>query len=293
MKQITKNLTEEQIKALYDEGYQFIYLYRFADGKTYVGQSHKGAYRYGYPSVYREGNPEMYEAMRQGFFKEILCFTNNAMEADQLEDYYIQKYNSIENGYNRQSGGKSGYIVSDEIKKKISDSNRGKVISEETRKKISEANKGKKSYWYGKHHSEETRKKISESRKGENNPMYGKKGELSPSFGRIHTEESRKKMSEARIGKYTRENSPSAKKVKLIDLETLEEKIYDCIKDILDDYPEFNYNSLRSALMKQSKYQKRYKLEYADSDHINNTVNSDQVTININFYVQNRNSQNS
>ena len=47
--------------------------------------------------------------------------------------------------------------ISEETRKKISDSKKGKHLSEETKKKISESKKGK-------YHSEETKKKISDSR---------------------------------------------------------------------------------------------------------------------------------
>lgn len=39
-----------------------------------------------------------------------------------------------------------------------------------------------KSYWKDRKHSEEAKKKISEARIGEKNPMFGRKGELSPTY---------------------------------------------------------------------------------------------------------------
>ena len=57
-------------------------------------------------------------------------------------------------------------------------------ISEEQKRKISESMKGEKAYWFGKHHTEETRRKISEAGKG-----------------RYCSPETRRKMSLARIGK--------------------------------------------------------------------------------------------
>ena len=50
----------------------------------------------------------------------------------------------------------------------------GFIQSEETRRKQSEAKKGKNHPNYGKTLSEKTRKKLSEKNKGENNPRYGK-----------------------------------------------------------------------------------------------------------------------
>lgn len=53
-------------------------------------------------------------------------------------------------------------------------------------------------------HSKETRAKISLSLKGifagSKNPMFGKRGELSPSFGRHHSEETKAKLREQKLG---------------------------------------------------------------------------------------------
>ena len=69
--------------------------------------------------------------------------------------------------------------MSDETRRKISESLKGKQHSEERRKKISESLKGNQNM-KGKHHSADTCKKISEANKG-----------------RHLSEEQRKKMSEA------------------------------------------------------------------------------------------------
>lgn len=45
--------------------------------------------------------------------------------------------------------------------------------------------------------SEETKVKMSEAQKGEKSHMFGKKGELSPSFGRVVSEESKQKQKES------------------------------------------------------------------------------------------------
>ena len=85
---------------------------------------------------------------------------------------------------NMQHAWKTGLcVVTEEIRKKNSESNKGKIRSEETLRRMSEAQKGK-------HHTEEAKKKMSEHTKGEFNPMYGKH----------HTEETRRKISEAHKG---------------------------------------------------------------------------------------------
>ena len=74
--------------------------------------------------------------------------------------------------------------MSEEVRKKISESLKGKQFSEETRRKLSDANKGKTL-------SEEARKKMSDA----------KKGKPAPNKGIPMSEEARKKMSDAKKGK--------------------------------------------------------------------------------------------
>jgi hypothetical protein len=81
--------------------------------------------------------------------------------------------------HNRTNGGDgvSGAVVSDETKRKISETLKGITHSEESRRKMSEAHKGKT-------HSEESRRKISETLKG-----------------KTLSEETKRKLSEVRKGK--------------------------------------------------------------------------------------------
>jgi hypothetical protein len=130
---------------------------------------------------------------------------------------------------NKTNGGDgaSGYICSEETRKKISEVNKGRIFSEEHRKKISESLKGRifseehrkklrislkgKTGFPGmlnKTHTEKTKEKMSEVRKGDKNHFYGKshseetKRKMSEANkGKTHTEEARKKMSEANKGR--------------------------------------------------------------------------------------------
>ena len=86
-----------------------------------------------------------------------------------------------EKGYNKDSGGTSGYQFSDEVKEKISIANSGEnhwnygnTTPDETRKKISESHKGKTGNcgFEGNKHSEKSKRKISKATKGKNNPNY-------------------------------------------------------------------------------------------------------------------------
>ena len=64
-----------------------------------------------------------------------------------------------------KSSPRKGVTISNETKKKISESLKGKVRSEESRRKISEALKGHHGFWKGKHPTDETRIKMSEAAK--------------------------------------------------------------------------------------------------------------------------------
>ena len=92
-------------------------------------------------------------------------------------------------------------------------------VSEETKKKMSESHMGHIGAMTGKNHSEETKKKMSESRKGEGNSFYGRThsvetkenhsaimkgrfaGENNPFYGKTHSSETKNKISESRLGK--------------------------------------------------------------------------------------------
>jgi hypothetical protein len=121
-----------------------------------------------------------------------------------MESYYIDKYDSLCNGYNLTLGGDGscGWKPSEETKRKISKSKKGKLV-------------GSENPFYGKNHSEEARQKMTGSRyncRGKNHHMYGKKhskevkmkiGAASKgrNVGRKHTETAKNKIRMAHLGK--------------------------------------------------------------------------------------------
>ena len=134
---------------------------------------------------------------------------------DIREIAWIKHYNSLDtkNGYNLQSGGTVLHRLSEETKKKISQTMKAiaqkrpssyyKKHSEETKAKMSkimtELAKNRPSSYYQKA-SEETKKKMSLVRQGKNNPFYGK----------THTPEAREKLRLVNLGK--KRSSESIKK---------------------------------------------------------------------------------
>ena len=97
-------------------------------------------------------NTPFYNAIRkygaQEWLLSILCECQTSNEAKEKEIYFIEKFDSYNNGYNATLGG---------------DGNNGLIMSEESNKKRSEALKGKpKNYdrMHGKKHTDETLAKM-------------------------------------------------------------------------------------------------------------------------------------
>ncbi len=101
----------------------------------------------------------------------------NEKKSFELERKRISKI-GIGNLCNCNRGGYGGYnlYVTDETRKKMSESLKGKIFSEEHKRKLSEAKKGNKNM-LGKIRSEESKRKISESQMGNTNGR-GNKGTI-------------------------------------------------------------------------------------------------------------------
>ena len=85
-----------------------IYKFTFSDGKTYIGQTKekiedrwKNGEGYKGQDVYVPIVLEGWDNIK----KEILHTNLTAEQADKLEKFYIKKFNSKNNGYNRTDGG--------------------------------------------------------------------------------------------------------------------------------------------------------------------------------------------
>ena len=165
----------------------------------------------------------------QNFYWEDIDIADSEEELNAKEREYILINNSYENGYNMTLGGEGrfGFKTSEETKSKLSKVNKveknwnyGKHWSEEVKRKVSETEKGKKlsektkkrmsDAHKGKPLSKEHKRKIRENHwdsSGKNNPMYGKhhseevKRKISEgSKGKFVSKETRRKISESRMG---------------------------------------------------------------------------------------------
>ena len=131
-------------------------------------------------------------------------------EAFRHEIYMIDVFGRKDLGtgilHNMTNGGEgsSGWVPSEESRRKMSQSSKGKTHSKETRRKMGEAKKGN-TYMLGKTLSEETRRKIGEASKGRD-PSEETRRKISESKKNI-SEETRRKMSEASKGRTPSEES--------------------------------------------------------------------------------------
>lgn len=139
------------------------------DGRVYIGQTNGSLARRSRSdgSGYKHC-PKFNNAIQkygwEAFDHEIIVEGLSLEEANKLEDEMILQYNSIDNGFNVNRGGKN-HIWTEEQRKIMSEQNLGvknpnygKPRSEETKRKISEANKISQ---LGKRHTEETKNKMS------------------------------------------------------------------------------------------------------------------------------------
>lgn len=155
-----------------------VYMHLFPNNKKYIGITKvKPQYRWGSNGRYHH-NVYMMNAIKKYKWenvKHIILYKNlTKEEAEQKEIELISYYKSNQRkyGYNIQNGG-NVHCVSEETKRKISDSTKGEKHfmygthrSKETINKISKSTKGRKGYWEGKQRTEETKAKISNALKG-------------------------------------------------------------------------------------------------------------------------------
>ena len=161
-------------------------IYRITiNNKVYIGQSVNIYKRKTYHESYIKRNKHANAYMQRAFnkyndFKFEVIEECSIEELDERECYWIDYYDCLngEFGYNLQSGGHFNKRLSEESKKKLSESHKGKKLSEETKKRMGKSRKGIK-------RNEETKNKISEAQKGEKSYMFGKSGVLNPMSKKI------------------------------------------------------------------------------------------------------------
>lgn len=235
-----------------DEKRYCVYMHRFPNRKVYIGQTCKkpenrwGKNGKGYLLKNQDGSYKqslIANAINKYGWKDvehIILFDNlDENDVDRIEQICILLFraNDRKYGYNIENGGTKQKELSEETKKKISESKigeknpmygvhltgekngmYGKKLSKEHKQKLLQAAKKANS---GKIMSEEAKNKISKAKKGK----YV--GENSPFYGRHHTEEAKKKMSES----HKRIKACNAKSIVQMDDEYNVIKIWTTIAD--------------------------------------------------------------
>jgi len=138
--------------------------------KIYIGQSNNIGYRkkrhlqaLETDSHFNTHLQKAWNKYGKGNFKFEIIEECTINELDDKEKYWIKHYNSanFNYGYNMAYGGRDGSNLTEESKKKISETLKGHIVSEETRKKIKEKRKTQTNTNKGKKFSDEARQNIS------------------------------------------------------------------------------------------------------------------------------------
>jgi group I intron endonuclease len=172
--------------------------YNKITGKSYIGfDSNWPARQKRHKALYKRKTTKFYTSIRKhgwdNFQWSVLYqsydgeYTHNVME-----QHFIEKYKSVEEGYNMILGG-SGRLTfrhTEETKKKIGEASTGRKLSSEARKKQSE---------YAKNRTKEHRQKLIESRKGRlvSPESIQKRKETMEKNPYVPTEETKKRQSES------------------------------------------------------------------------------------------------
>lgn len=181
------------------------------NGKVYIGKTTKSLNHRMSRHIYHAKNRvnrKLYDAMNKYGYDNFeifpLCECGSGEELNDKERAYIEEYKSMSSdfGYNMTSGGDGGPMPRESILKMIS-KKKGVKLSDETKKKMSDSKIGKK---HGPM-SDEQKIKLSESirekwkndrdyshRSKENNHMRGKCGDLHPFYGKRHSEKAKEKI---------------------------------------------------------------------------------------------------
>lgn len=133
------------------------------NGKVYIGFDSKFPRRIrGHKSKYNKRNSKFYYAIRKygwdNFEWDIIYQSKDMVHTlNEMENYFINQYDSYYSGYNSTFGGEG---------------TKGFKFSEESKKKMSETRKGENNPFYGKSHTQKS-KCRNLNYFGENNPRYG------------------------------------------------------------------------------------------------------------------------
>ena len=181
-------------------------------------------------------------------FEYIILETTTFKLADEREIFYIKKYDSFKNGYNLTTGGNSRKKVSNETKKKLSESQTNRMKSKMLRKKLSEQMKGK-------HISPATEFKKGIIPKIKRTKEDCKK--IGQFLKQINKGKHQSLATEFTSEKTKGSNNPRAVKIRCIETN----KVYNCIKDAADEIGTYR-TTISNQINGRLKTAKGFHFEY-------------------------------
>jgi len=186
-----------------------IYKAEFPNGRVYIGQTTRNlsVRKSQHINKVSKENVAFHNAIgKYGVDTVVWSIIDTAKSTKELNDkeiYWISEYNSYihsenSNGYNMTLGGHStlGWIPSEEVRDKISASNKGKRISEEQKATLSKLLSGNGNPMFGKTHSPEARQKMKEAATGRVVSIETRAKMSTIQKDRVFTDEHRKNLSE-------------------------------------------------------------------------------------------------
>lgn len=214
-----------------------IYMLIFPNWKYYIGQTSQKLYERisrGHSRILDNPRNRKDRAVKKYKTFHVMVL-DNCKDLDELnikEQYWIELYDTFNNGYNSTTGGDS-YKMSDEARKKIGEYNKGKIITEDHRRILSKTHKGKII-------SDETRKKIGKSNKGK---IFTDEHRIKLSNshkGRMISEDHRKKLNESHknISDEARKKNSESHSIKCKSIP--DNIIFDSIKQCVEYYSKYD-----------------------------------------------------
>lgn len=171
--------------------YGLIYMHTcIKNNKSYIGQTTKSMESRWKEHLYNKNKTKFSSALKKYNEKywthSILSYAKNKDDLDMLEIMFIEKYDTVKNGYNIRDGGARGKLPdyvkeiisqkkrgvghphTEDSKKKIKQALTGRSLSDSHKKSLSESKSGRK--W-----TEAQKLAYKDKFSGDKNPNYGKK----------------------------------------------------------------------------------------------------------------------
>jgi group I intron endonuclease len=264
-----------------------IYKLTSPKGKIYIGQTILEFDRRlsGHKCDSKRYNSHMNKAIRKygidAFEKEVLLTidtneTNIFNHLDALEIYFIKSYDSFNNGYNGNTGGRKNFKISEEVRSYFI----GRTVTEETKEKLRQINTGKKLSdatklkisikGIGRVVSQETRDKIGLKHKGKKLSLAQIESIRNSNLGKKQSLETiEKRVSKLRGVK---RDESAMKKLRIFSLKPVNQysingdfiREWECARDVSRELG-YNYKNISATCSGNQKSHKGFKWAFKEN----------------------------